>query len=122
MSEDFPCAQFYSKGSYAYGSYPDIGELFHQQARERDVRKREVLLYRIQQLTVARVLFAPIMDMRALMAVGPRVADHAINSAPMAFFPSWEDYVAQESMTIRASFQGRHASPRPGRPATDCPP
>ncbi len=81
----------YSKGSYAYGGYPDIDELFHQQARERDARKREVLLRRIQQLTVDRVMFAPIMDMRALMAVGPRVADHAINVVPMAFFPSWED-------------------------------
>ncbi len=81
----------YSKGSYAYGGYPDIDELFHQQARERDPRKREALLHRIQQLTVDRVMFAPIMDMRALMAVGPRVADHAINVVPMAFFPSWED-------------------------------
>jgi len=36
-------------------------------------------------------MFAPIMDMRALMAVGPRVADHAINLVPMVLFPSWED-------------------------------
>ena len=81
----------YSKGSYAYGGYPDIDELFQQQARERDARKREALLHRIQQLTIDRVMFAPIMDMRALMAVGPRVIDHAINSVPMVLFPSWED-------------------------------
>jgi peptide/nickel transport system substrate-binding protein len=81
----------YSKGDYAYGGYPDTDELFHQQARERDPRKREALLHRIQQLTVDRVTFAPIMDMRALMAIGPRVADHAINSVPMMLFPSWED-------------------------------
>ena len=81
----------YSKGSYAYGGYPDIDELFHQQARERDPRRREILLHRIQQLTVDRVTFAPIMDMRALMAVGARVADDAIGLVPMAFFPSWED-------------------------------
>ena len=81
----------YSRGSHAYGGHPDIDELFHQQARERDPRKREALLHRIQQLTVERVMFAPIMDMRALMAVGPRVADHAINRVPMAFFPAWED-------------------------------
>jgi hypothetical protein len=48
-------------------------------------------MLRIQQLTVDRVTFAPIMDMRALMAVGSRVADPAINLVPMAFFPSWED-------------------------------
>ena len=81
----------HSKGSFAYGGYPDIDELFQQQARERDPRKREALLHRIQQLTVERVMFAPVMDLRALMAVGPRVADHAINVVPMVLFPSWED-------------------------------
>jgi peptide/nickel transport system substrate-binding protein len=81
----------YSKGNYAYGGYPDIDDLFHQQARERDTRKREALLHRIQQLTIDRVMFAPIMDLRALMGVGPRVSDHAINSVPMVLFPSWED-------------------------------
>jgi len=81
----------YSKGSYAYGGYPDLDDLFHQQAQERDPRKREALLHRIQQLTIDRVMFAPIMDLRALMGVGPRVANHAINSVPMVLFPSWED-------------------------------
>src|SRR5262249_7725841 len=50
----------YSKGSHAYGGYPDIDELFEQQARERDPAKREALLHRIQQLTLDRVMFAPI--------------------------------------------------------------
>ena len=36
-------------------------------------------------------MFAPLMDLRALMAVGPRVADHTINSLPLVPFPSWED-------------------------------
>jgi peptide/nickel transport system substrate-binding protein len=81
----------YSKGAYAYGGYPDIDDMFHQQARERDPRKREALLFKIQQLTIDRVMFAPIMDLRALMGVGPRVADHTINSLPLVPFPSWED-------------------------------
>ncbi len=81
----------YSKGSFAYGGYSDIDDLFHQQARERDPKKREGLLHTIQQLTIDRVMFAPIMDLRAMMGVGPRVADHTINSLPMVFFPSWED-------------------------------
>src|SRR5207248_8676500 len=72
-------AFIYSKGSYAYGGYPDIDELFQQQARERDPAKREALLHRIQQLTIERVMFAPLMDFRALMGVGPRMAEHAIN-------------------------------------------
>jgi peptide/nickel transport system substrate-binding protein len=80
-----------SKGAYAHGGYPDIDELFEQQARERDAAKREVLLHRIQQLTIERVMFAPLMDLRQLIGVGPKVADHAINLLPVYAFPSWED-------------------------------
>ena len=54
-------------------------------------RRRETLLHRIQQLSIERVMFAPVMDFRALMGVGPRVADHAINVVPMTPFPSYED-------------------------------
>jgi peptide/nickel transport system substrate-binding protein len=72
-----------SKGSYAYGGYPDIDDLFQQQASERDSARREALLHRIQQLTIDRVMFAPIMDLRGLIGIGPRVADHTINSIPM---------------------------------------
>jgi len=72
-------AFIYSKGSYAYGGYPDIDELFQQQAREQDPARREVLLHRIQQLTIDRVMFAPIWNTRVLIGVGPRVADHTIN-------------------------------------------
>ena len=36
-------------------------------------------------------MFAPVMDLRALMGIGPRVAEHAINSIPMVFFPCYED-------------------------------
>jgi peptide/nickel transport system substrate-binding protein len=80
-----------SKGSYAYGGYPDIDDLFQQQARERDPRKREALLFRIQQLTIDRVMFAPIMDFRALMGVGPRVTEHTITWIHNSPFPSYED-------------------------------
>jgi peptide/nickel transport system substrate-binding protein len=81
----------YSKGAYAYGGYPDIDDLFQQQSRERDPRRREALLHRIQQLTIERAMFAPIMDLRALMGVGPRVTEHTITSIPMSPFPSYED-------------------------------
>ena len=84
-------AFMYSKGASAYGGYPDLDELFLQQARERDRAKREALLHRIQQLTIDRVMFAPLMDLRGLIAVGPRVAEHTVNSIPMYPFPSYED-------------------------------
>jgi peptide/nickel transport system substrate-binding protein len=81
----------FSKGTYAYGGYPDIDDLFEQQARERDTRRREALLHKIQQLTIDRVMFAPIMDFRALMGVGPRIAEHTITSIHNSPFPSYED-------------------------------
>jgi peptide/nickel transport system substrate-binding protein len=81
----------HSKGSYAYGGYPDIDDLFEQQARERDVKKREAILHKIQQMTVDRVMYAPIMDFRALMGVGPRVTEHTITWIHNSPFPSYED-------------------------------
>ena len=84
-------AFIYSKGSYAYGGYPDIDDLFQQQGRERDVAKREALLHQIQQLTIDRVMFAPIMDYRTLRGVGPRLAEHALDSMPLVPFPALED-------------------------------
>jgi peptide/nickel transport system substrate-binding protein len=86
----------YSKGSYAYGGYPDIDDLFQQQARERDPRKREALLHKIQQLTIDRAMFAPIMDFRALMGVGPRVTEHTITWIHNSPFPSYEDVRLKE--------------------------
>ena len=86
----------YSKGTYAYGGYSDIDELFEQQARERDQATREALLHQIQRLTVARAMFAPIMDLRALHGIGPRVAEHTINSIPLHPGPAVEDIRLRE--------------------------
>jgi peptide/nickel transport system substrate-binding protein len=80
-----------SKGAFANGGYPDIDELFRQQAGERDVKKREALLFKAQQLTIDRAMFAPVMDLRALMGIGPRVAKHTITDVWMSPFPSYED-------------------------------
>src|SRR5438132_8099946 len=81
----------YSKGAYAFGGYPDIDEMFFQQAGERDAKKREATLYQMQQLTIDRAMFAPVMDLRALMGVGPRVTKHTITDVWMSPFPSYED-------------------------------
>ncbi|MGH7334668.1 MAG: ABC transporter substrate-binding protein [Candidatus Rokuibacteriota bacterium] len=84
-------AFMYSKGSFAYGGYPDLDDLFEQQARERDPARREALLHRIQQLSIDRVMFAPIMDYRTLRGVGPRIAEHALDSMHLIPFPAYED-------------------------------
>jgi peptide/nickel transport system substrate-binding protein len=80
-----------SKGTYAFGGYPDIDELYRQQAGERDRSKREAILFKIQQLTIDRAMFAPVMDLRALMGIGPRVTKHTITDVWMSPFPSYED-------------------------------
>jgi peptide/nickel transport system substrate-binding protein len=79
-----------SQGAYTYGGYPDIDELYQQQARERDRPTREALLHRIQQLTVERVMFAPIVDLRLLVGVGARVAEHGLNVMPLSPCPAPE--------------------------------
>ena len=84
-------AVHYSNGSYACGGDSDLDELFLQQGRERDPAKREALLHRIQQATVDRVMFAPLMNLRGLIAIGPRPADHAMNVIPRCPFPACED-------------------------------
>ena len=81
----------YSKGAYAYGGYPDLDDLFEQQARERDVKRREALLHKIQQLTIDRAMFVPIMDYRTLRGVGPRVAEHALDSLHLVPLPAHEE-------------------------------
>jgi peptide/nickel transport system substrate-binding protein len=89
-------AFMYSKGTHAYGGYPDLDALFEQQARERDRAKRAALLHRIQQITIERVMFAPIYDLRGLIGVGPRIAEHTINSIPLHPFAALEDVRLKE--------------------------
>ena len=86
-------AFIYSKGAYPTGGYDDIDELFLKQAQERDKAKREAMLHEIQQLSKDRAMFAPIMDLRALIGVGPRVVEHQIHSTPLHPFPAYEDIV-----------------------------
>lgn len=81
----------YSKGAYASGGYPDLDELYLAQAKERDREKRQALLFKIQQLTIDRMMFAPVYDFRALMGIGPRIAKHTIGDVYLDPFPAYED-------------------------------
>src|SRR5204862_6384688 len=62
-------------GLYTYGSYPDIDGLIQEQAVERDRKRREATLVKIQQLMHERAMFAPIWDVASLHGYGPRVAE-----------------------------------------------
>ena len=68
----------YSKGASAYGGYPDLDELFLQQARERDPAKREALLHRIQKELAERVRYAPIYEYIWPSAMSAKVAEPAL--------------------------------------------
>jgi peptide/nickel transport system substrate-binding protein len=62
-------------GLYTYGTYPDIEGLIQEQSVERDRKRREGTLHRIQQLMHERAMFAPIWDIAVLHGYGPRVAE-----------------------------------------------
>ena len=62
-------------GAYVYGSYPDIDELFQQQAVELDHKKREAILHKMQQLMHERTIYAPIWQLAFINGVGPRVGE-----------------------------------------------
>jgi peptide/nickel transport system substrate-binding protein len=67
---------FFTKaGIYAYGTLPQIDDLFQQQAKETDRKKREALLHQIQKIVADQVLAAPIFQQGFLCAVGARVAE-----------------------------------------------
>jgi peptide/nickel transport system substrate-binding protein len=73
MSEIVP-----SDGIYAYGGYPDIDALYKQQARETDRKKREAMLFQIQQVLHERVRFGPIFEYIWPSGIGPRVEEPAL--------------------------------------------
>jgi len=75
-----------SSAPYAYGGYPDIDDLFRQQAQERDRQKRELLLHQIQNLMHERVMHAPIFEPATLHGVGPRVEEPAIGLNSLLYF------------------------------------
>ena len=75
-----------STGTYAYGGYPDIDDLFRQQGQERDRRKREAMLHQIQRLMHERVMHAPIFEPATLHGVGPRVEEPAVGLNSLLYF------------------------------------
>ncbi|HKZ06251.1 MAG TPA: ABC transporter substrate-binding protein, partial [Methylomirabilota bacterium] len=70
---------------YAAGVLPEVQDLFHRQARERDPRRREELLHQIQRLLHERAIFAPIWENGFIRGVGPRVEEPALSLIP--YFP-----------------------------------
>jgi len=84
-------------GIFSYGSYPDIDELYQQQAAELDRKKRETILHKIQQIMVERVIYAPIWQLAFINGIGRRVGESGFGL--IARFPYTAPY---EDITLKA--------------------
>ncbi|HXJ77149.1 MAG TPA: ABC transporter substrate-binding protein [Candidatus Methylomirabilis sp.] len=66
-------------GIYSSGVVPEIEELYQRQAKELDRKKREAMLYQIQQIMHDQVMFVPIYELAFLWGIGPRVEEACVN-------------------------------------------
>ena len=79
-------------GVYAYGSYPDIEALLKDQRNELDRKKREAILYKIQQLVHEKAMFAPIWELAFMNGHGPRLAESGLGLITDYFYSApYED-------------------------------
>jgi peptide/nickel transport system substrate-binding protein len=85
-------------GAYAYGSYPDIDELYPMQASEGDHAKREAILHKMQQMVHEKAIYAPIWQLAFISGTGPRVVESSFGRIPG--FPYTAPY---EEITQKAS-------------------
>ena len=79
-------------GMYVYGSYPDIDELFKQQAAELDTKRRTAILNKMQQVVYERTIYAPIWQLAFINGVGPKVGESGFELIPgYAYTAPYED-------------------------------
>jgi peptide/nickel transport system substrate-binding protein len=70
-------------GVYAYGSLPEVDDLYSRQARELDVKKREAMVHEIQKIVMQdKVLAIPLFEQAFIWGVGPRVAEAGAGLIP----------------------------------------
>jgi len=72
-------------GTYVYGSYPDIDELYPRQADETDHGKRAAILNKMQQLMHEKAIYAPVWQLAFINGIGPRVGESSFGR--IAGFP-----------------------------------
>lgn len=82
----------YSQGPFSFIKDPEIDQWFEQQAVERDRKKRETLLHKIQQKVYDEAYFIPIWELGFLCASGPRVAVSGLGLIPLHVYSApYED-------------------------------
>jgi peptide/nickel transport system substrate-binding protein len=85
-------------GVFSYGSYPDVDDLYKQQANELDRGKREAILAKIQQIMVERTIYAPIWQLAFINGVNARVGESGFARIPL--FPYTSPY---EDITLKTA-------------------
>jgi peptide/nickel transport system substrate-binding protein len=78
-------------GAFAYGSLPEVDELFRRQASELDRKKREALLHQVQRLLYEQVTQAAVYHLDFPIGVGPRVDDIMATAIPGFYMSPYED-------------------------------
>jgi peptide/nickel transport system substrate-binding protein len=84
-------------GIYAYGSLPEVDDLYARQGRELDPKKREALLGQIQKTLHDQVLNIPIYELAFIWGVGPRVEQSGAN-----LIPGFAYSAPMEDLTLKA--------------------
>jgi hypothetical protein len=73
-------------GAYVYGSYPDVGGMFQEQASELDRTKREAILHTMQQLVNEKAMLIPMLipmwELASSNAYAPRVEESGFGLMP----------------------------------------
>src|SRR5438105_531483 len=85
-------------GTFVYGSYPDLDELYQQQAIELDHTKREAILHKMQQIVYERTIYAPIWQLAFINGIGSRVGESGSGLIPR--FPYTSPY---EEITLKTA-------------------
>ena len=63
-------------GVYAYGSLPEVDDLYVRQARELDPKKREAMVDEIQKIIMRdKVTAIPLFEQAFIWGIGPKVAE-----------------------------------------------
>jgi len=78
-------------GAFAFGSLPEVDDLFRRQARELDRKKREALLFQLQRILQEQVTQAPVYHLGFPTGVGPRVDDILASAIPGFYLSPYED-------------------------------
>jgi peptide/nickel transport system substrate-binding protein len=80
-----------SSGAFAFGSLPEVNDLYQRQARELDRKKREALLHQLQRILHDQATQAPIYHLGFPIGLGPRVDEVLATAIPGFYLSPYED-------------------------------